>query len=330
MGGNIDYDEEGSGYGSNSGTSFVGERSMGSRAACWVVALPFLSAYGVPKANEDPPVVRPPYSVQSLPAGNLATVPADLPGLLKARLEAARTENEARMTDFLADRGNVDPLLESSRRELNSELDFAAADADRVAALERYWARAWLVDKVAEGWKKAGRIPYKQSWEARYERLKAEVELAQFRNRPGVEKNTAWSGLPPALELAISSVVPAKVWADAKLEASRSDAMELRKEMRDLAERAWDSRMKEFLEGRGTMNVLLTASHRRLESELALARNDTARQAALEQYLDVTRTIEERNRLRMEAGRIPRGHYLESHYARLEAELWWLQAVRKK
>jgi hypothetical protein len=136
--------------------------------------------------------------------------------------------------------------------------------------------------------------------------------------------------LPPALELAISSAVPAKVWADVKLEATRSDPTELRKEMRDLAEPAWDSRMKEFLAGRGTLNVLLTASRRRLESELALARNDTARRAALEEYLDVTRTIEEQNRLRMEAGRIPRGDYLESHYARLEAELWWLQAVPKK
>jgi hypothetical protein len=48
---------------------------MGSRATFWVVVLPFISAYGVLKANEDPPVVRLPDPAQSLPAGNLATVP---------------------------------------------------------------------------------------------------------------------------------------------------------------------------------------------------------------------------------------------------------------
>lgn len=115
-------------------------------------------------------------------------------------------------------------------------------------------------------------------------------------------------------------------------EALRSDAR-----LRDLAEQKleaarteFESRYKEFLVGRGTLDFLLGASVRYLESELALRESDADQVSALEKHWTFMRQCEEVNRERFYAGRIPAKDYLETKHYRLNAELRLVQVRTKK
>ena len=71
----------------------------------------------------------------------------------------------------------------SSRRLLDPELDLAdGKKAERLAALERHWARAAEIEGWVRGMFEHGvRYSWEDFWEARYERIQAELWIAEAR-----------------------------------------------------------------------------------------------------------------------------------------------------
>jgi hypothetical protein len=105
--------------------------------------------------------------------------------LALARLEAARASCEARTQEFLAGRGTLDILFESSMQRLRAELDVAPHRADELTALERHWKQSKLIEDVNRGRFEDGKIAIQDYMESVWFRL-GQLKLAQARSRlPG-------------------------------------------------------------------------------------------------------------------------------------------------
>jgi hypothetical protein len=209
-------------------------------------------------------------------------------------LKGAREEAMGRIRLFLDGRVIVNVLWDASQGALGAEQALLDAGTSGAAAYRNYAAWVTFIDEVQKARYDADRIAIQDYLQSRCVVLGAEIELA--RARAGT--------LPPAAEL--------------------------RRNMRDLAEQIWGWRMKEFLAGRESTWGVLWACKRRLEAEGALVTNHSEGRTALERSWMATRTIESHNRLRPNAGRIYMEEYLEDYHARLEAQLAWIEALRKK
>jgi hypothetical protein len=102
---------------------------------------------------------------------------AKIKDLLKARLEAVKTEWDARHREFLAGRGTQDILFNSAKRLLNSQLEVSATKAERLAAHEEHLERMKEYKQVNDARFNAGRIPIQDKAQADYECLDAEIRL---------------------------------------------------------------------------------------------------------------------------------------------------------
>jgi hypothetical protein len=123
--------------------------------------------------------------------------------------------------------------------------------------------------------------------------------------------------------------VESKLFAKWKFEASAANPRELAKARLEAAREELDARFKEFLAGRGTHDFLEQVAQRALQAELEVAEPPAAVVAAHERHWIYTKEIENIDRARYEAGRIPIQDYAQGKYYRLDAELRWVQAKAK-
>jgi RNA polymerase sigma factor (sigma-70 family) len=82
-----------------------------------------------------------------------------------------------------------------------------------------------------------------------------------------------------------------------------------------------EARGKEFLAGRGTLEILFLQSARCLSAELEICRRKPDRILAMERHFQLLRGIEQVNKARYDAGRIPVQDWKESEYFRIDAEI---------
>jgi hypothetical protein len=117
---------------------------------------------------------------------------------------------------------------------------------------------------------------------------------------------------PPAAVFAQDQKPAAKVEGrvrpllEARLEAAREEL---------------DARKKEFEQGRGTLDLLLGAARRVLDSQRELSDKKAGRVAAVQAYFDVTREVEETVKGWHDAGRVAVQDWKEAQYYRLDAEI---------
>jgi hypothetical protein len=137
------------------------------------------------------------------------------------------------------------------------------------------------------------------------------------RGQPPVQPPRA----PGEDEVGIGDSLPPKVVARARFEAARANVLELKKARLATARKAMAATKNEFLVGRGNLEVLYEWSGGLLEAELALLDQPTDRKAAREKHWTRLREIEEVNKIRFEAARIPIQEYLGSQYQRQNAEI---------
>jgi RNA polymerase sigma factor (sigma-70 family) len=100
-----------------------------------------------------------------------------LKALLKARLEAATIEADARFKQFLAGRGTLDFFLASAQRLLKAELELSTQKADQLAALAthlRLMKKAYELNKDRFD---AGRISIEDVKQIEFFVLEAEIAL---------------------------------------------------------------------------------------------------------------------------------------------------------
>jgi hypothetical protein len=165
----------------------------------------------------------------------------------------------------------------------------------------------------------AGRIPAKDYFQCAANRLDAEIMFARTRMR-------ADSEFPPGEGIGLGHPDLAKELAKAKRAASQIDVDQNKRKKLEFLEWAFGSRFREFLAGRGTLDILQEVSRLWLGAELDLATDQTARIAALERHWEATRVIEYVNNNRHDAGRIPIQDYQQSVAARIDAEKHLRQA----
>jgi RNA polymerase sigma factor (sigma-70 family) len=119
-------------------------------------------------------VVTPNYKIKRiLDAANLEE---KMKSLLKDRVDAAKTEVNARWKDFCAGRGNLD-IVGASRRLLEAERDLSSKKDDQVAAWDTHRQRMQNVYDLNLARFESGRINIQDLAQADYYRLDAEIGL---------------------------------------------------------------------------------------------------------------------------------------------------------
>jgi hypothetical protein len=241
---------------------------------------------------------------------------ADAKKLAAARWKALCGEVAARVEEFHQWRGTLEFMLDSGRGLVDAGRSVFDAPGDRLAVLEWYEDVCRALEVANQGRFDRGQIPIQYLLETRFARLEAELWLKEARRELG-----GTSGGRP-FELTVIGVQPleAKELAKGKWAARNVGPQSLGLAKVETARRSYHSREQEFLAGRGTLNFMLQASRRLLESEQAAVGSDE-RRSALERYWQRSRMCEAVNAERSQAGRISFKDYAETIYARQDAEV---------
>jgi hypothetical protein len=263
---------------------------------------------------------------------------AKLKELAGAKLEAAQIIFQEREKEFLQGRGTLDFLLEAALRLLQEELAASNTELDRQAALESYCVRAQLFFDINKERFDSARIPIQDLAETKYRLLEGEIWLAEARaksGRPAIggdvrAPQTLWRlyDRPGEKPHVVGDPLESRDLARAQFEAVSTDPKALAHAKLDTARIAFEARVKEFLQGRGTLDFVLEASVRGIESELAQSDNLADRLAALERNWTQKKIGEIIAQERFESGRIPVQEYAGTVYERLKAEIRLIDAKK--
>jgi hypothetical protein len=118
---------------------------------------------------------------EQLAKAKQVAVRADVQQLKRDRLTAARKWFEPRDQEYMAGWGTLDVLIEAARHLGKAELAVCQTPAERAAACERHWTRAWLIENTNEQKYQAGRLSLADLAVTRYFRLEAEIAWARAR-----------------------------------------------------------------------------------------------------------------------------------------------------
>jgi outer membrane protein TolC len=120
----------------------------------------------------------------AIAAPKLPAKPSEkLQALLKARLEAAKTEVDARNKEFEAGRGTLVFIFDASKRLLQAELEVSDKKSDRLAAYEAFLKLAKEIEETNKQRFDDGKIPVQDLAQATYYRLEAEIWLEREKDR---------------------------------------------------------------------------------------------------------------------------------------------------
>jgi hypothetical protein len=120
-----------------------------------------------------------------------ALTDADVSRLAEARRDSALVMVEAWMKLYLAGakESTWAAVVSSMARLAEAELATASNDAERSAALEKFWANAWAFEQVNEARYKHRRVPKEDFLNARLYRLEAELRWAEARAKAAKDKS---------------------------------------------------------------------------------------------------------------------------------------------
>jgi hypothetical protein len=216
-----------------------------------------------------------------------ANVDQKLNSLLKARVDAAKTEVDGRWKEYKA---NPDYLnasyLNSSRRLCEAERDLSPTTADQVAACESHQRRMQLAYLLTSRRYNTGKFASEDLALADSCRLDAEI---------GVER--------------------------LKADNIGQEIKSLLKERLDAVNTEAQARSEEYRAGRGTLDMLLNAYVRLFQAERDLSSTTPGQVAAWERHWQRMREVYLITLARYEAGRISVQDFAQSHFCRLEADI---------
>jgi hypothetical protein len=122
-----------------------------------------------------------PFAVRDLAKAKFEVRQGRLTNLAAAKLAAARGWYQERASEYLAGRGTLDILLESSAHLLEAERAVDDSPPARVAALEKYWQQVWEAEQLTSKGYRDGRVKAADYFQVRDLRLEAELRLVQER-----------------------------------------------------------------------------------------------------------------------------------------------------
>jgi RNA polymerase sigma factor (sigma-70 family) len=147
----------------------------------------------------------------------------------------------------------------------------------------------------------------------------------------GVLARQGQEGAPPAGGQAAAPAPDDKKKEEPPADKAKADdeIKALLKARADTAETVVNARYQEFVAGRGTLDILLRYSEKRLEAELEQTDKKEEQLAALKKHLELMQEIEKINQARFDAGRVSIADLAASQLARIEAELRLARAKAK-
>ncbi len=232
-----------------------------------------------------------------------ATERANLIEIYKSLQQARKTEWDARWKQYLAGRGTLDFLLQSSSELLSSELNLAENPEDRQTAYKAHVARTYEVLKINKLRFEAGKVATQDLAQAT-----GEYESARARLLTSMGKDPSTNPSP---------------------NPSTEKMNQLRTELLDAANQEWEARWEEYQAGRGIQTNLLASSRRLREAELKNAKNRGNESTAYRTHVERLIHIEKIAKERFDAGKITTQDFLEPRCARIEAELEYEQAAHR-
>jgi hypothetical protein len=262
-------------------------------------------------------------SAKEMAKARAAVSHADLGELLHARAEAGREGFDEHWQEFVKGQGCLDILLSALLRWLDSERAMHGDRADPVAFATRRFEIMVLTNAINRRRYEAHRIAIQDYLQVQFEMLDAELEMLHARLQEQKEPSKSLVG-PRRFRF----MLPAdqKEVAKAKRWAAQDDLKRLLMDRCDAARGEFDARNKEFIAGRGTLDILITSSQRLLRSEQAIQDEPHARLAALDRYWVRMKQIEDRVRGWSEQGRVAYKEVEQVRYYRLDAERQLLEA----
>jgi len=311
-------------YNSNEGTM---PRSRPLPWGLFVLGLSLLIGTGEPcqgqqRVPDQAPPVADPFEAKHLAKAQYEAEQRKPRALAVEKQRTAEEMYRGRFREFLAGRGVRDLLLDAGHQLLDAETSLAETPAERAAALERQWERAYLCDDIDTAKYYAGRLSVADHMTSRAARLEAEIAWSQARGG----QETYATPAPPMLEMDSGPARPwseeDKAFAKAKFAASRADPTERLEAARETAR----ARMQEYRAGR----AYLESSAELLKAQLAVARSQSERAAAFESCWKSMRVTEYIDEAKYQAERVSIADYLSSRYMRLEAEIWLVRERAKQ
>jgi hypothetical protein len=256
---------------------------------------------------------------------------ADVAALRRRMIDTARIQWESRFKLYVAGSkdSTLDIALEAAGQLRDAELAVCRDKSGRIAVLERFWEQAMMSERVDQARFERGRIVVQDLAQARYDRLSAEIQLTRERMQGGGKVLLPLTGgdLPKKKDDELTDNWPSL--ARVKFEASQPKLPELLRARLDAARINFEARWKLYLAGskESTLHILLAAQDHLLVAELDGL--DGSRLPLLEARWQTAVRVEEINRARFEAVRIPIQDLAESTHARVQAEIVLVRALRE-
>jgi hypothetical protein len=245
--------------------------------------------------------------------------------LLRARIEAAQEQLEARFREFLAGRGTLDFILESHGNLYQALRALYPDPAEQLPFFEANWLQAWEAERINQARFDAARIPIQDIAGSRHERLKAALALLDARAKlpaDGPRFVRPWFPLDGGEEDPKAGQRIAR-W---KWELNGSDKQQLRRDVHEAILEQTEARWREFLAGRGTLTFLLESARKLLDAEWALATTRAEQRVVVERHWDKMHEIWRVNSARYDKGRIPIQDVAQTRYYLEQATGWLLEA----
>ena len=239
----------------------------------------------------------------------------------QALAETVRIGTQATIQDFQAGKIMPDLLLEWGSRVLEAELGLLDKEADPAPLYERRWRLTRQMENLADKKRLEGKIAAADVAPARWERLDA--ELAWLRHR-GSGGKKAPLGSDPFAEFG------ARDFPRDEAKAVEADPRQLASERLNAARLMLAATMQEFLAGKITPDWLLPSVKRVFDSELALLDKDADPTPLLEWRWKTLGRIEIIVEVKTEAGKMAASDMEQCRSVRLDGEIAWLRAWKKK
>lgn len=123
-----------------------------------------------------------------------------LKSLLKAQLEAAQEEAEARFRNFLLGRGSLDLHLQSSVRLLQAELELCQSRDEQLRSFQAHSQRMWETNKITKLRFDSGRIPIMDYAQSNYFKERAAIWVERLKAGERIIPLGWWDAVDPRPE----------------------------------------------------------------------------------------------------------------------------------
>jgi len=232
----------------------------------------------------------------------------DKPAALAQELvDVGRGQWLGRWKEYLAGTTIVDFLVTASDKLLQAELRLANTKAGQLAAYEACLERMQETERIAKAKFDASRIAVTGLYEVSYARIEAEIQVNELRRAAGLPEYKVKKG---SLRVKIDD---------------KKAGIEVDKLTAKTAQEQFEARWKEFMAGKTTVDLLLTASKQWMQAELDAAQKYEDKIAIYRKHLKKAEELSAIAKEKYEAGQLSITQWVSIH-----DRLWDIESTLHK